>query len=865
MRRLLKISHDVTHAIFHAPVMGWGRERGSLGVLSLLRSVLLWVLIRLKKVCGSSYHVTRELVGLPWFDGREEDCCGGQSGGYEGKLKHWWTQKLHTAIDSKYLAALESSCISSGWISSRAHSIPGRDYRSYLHNLANALTSRMRNTMGTCTEQNRQLCQAGCSQEENLYHIVQQCECSHDARVGCHDHFGAAVQRRLAERMTYVRRELVFATDAGKSSPLEWKDLCNQILRLFGAKELVVAPLTVSWMDVRTNSSAVFHEKLSGKGFSFTDLYRELFGTLFCWRAFGRSTNAPRWPWGCGGIVVRLLASHLGVPDDVASPYSPQFILIGSQDIVVESGSNPSIPLDKGFNRSFLDFRMWESFRTMPLVGRFSRGSPVSPAISFPRCSILNSITLSSSQYCDSERHTNLYTQFTHSRKSGVLQRAEHKFLGTAGAEQPFNFRASESSLRENIFAKKQVALLISPIQALLELLLSLTGIFSPELLEEYLRNVFAEEGLGEGIGHGCYLQSIPAFTWRDFGKPRKTEISMAGPEIEPGSSRMRVHRSEKQERGRTRPNLQQGDIFSGFVSSEISENQGKPKSECLDRQLNPVAPDGEPGSIPGGVAPEFSQPLHSGAAPYSPRFTFIGSQDLDFKSRCNLSAHPSLTLNSSRRELGHDLGFGYNAAMLDSGIPTLSFWSCSCHLGFRHVRWPLGLPYLQPVLCHLVPPIRTQNTICNRAGSNCRTLDRQAYALDHSAIATCTGTRVYKFPVYHLRPDSKLPCATSELISQAKEECYVKFGVISQLYIHSEVNESYFMYSSSNGYASNSGDSSFSDATEGTSDSISSVYTSSSSNLMSFSSPKLVETAGYRLVSLFPSILESQFVTFRE
>ncbi|KAJ8866150.1 hypothetical protein PR048_033674 [Dryococelus australis] len=73
----------------------------------------------------------------------------------------------------------------------------------------------------------------------------------------------------------------------------------------------------------------------------------------------------------------------------------------------------------------------------------------------------------------------------------------------------------------------------------------------------------------------------------------------------------------------------------------------------------------GEPGSIPGGVTYRFSHVgivpddaadrrvspgisrfpplLHSGAAPFSPHFTFIGSQDLDVKSRPNLSTH-SLT-----------------------------------------------------------------------------------------------------------------------------------------------------------------------------------------------------------------------------
>ncbi|KAJ8866212.1 hypothetical protein PR048_032055 [Dryococelus australis] len=41
---------------------------------------------------------------------------------------------------------------------------------------------------------------------------------------------------------------------------------------------------------------------------------------------------------------------------------------------------------------SILDFRNWESCRTMPLVGGFSRGSPVSSALSLWWCSILTSL-----------------------------------------------------------------------------------------------------------------------------------------------------------------------------------------------------------------------------------------------------------------------------------------------------------------------------------------------------------------------------------------------------------------------------------------------------------------------------------------
>ncbi|KAJ8883842.1 hypothetical protein PR048_015697 [Dryococelus australis] len=47
---------------------------------------------------------------------------------------------------------------------------------------------------------------------------------------------------------------------------------------------------------------------------------------------------------------------------------------------------------------SLPDSRMWESCRTRLLFGGFSRGCPVSPALSFRRCCILTSITLIGSQ-----------------------------------------------------------------------------------------------------------------------------------------------------------------------------------------------------------------------------------------------------------------------------------------------------------------------------------------------------------------------------------------------------------------------------------------------------------------------------------
>ncbi|KAJ8888930.1 hypothetical protein PR048_008424 [Dryococelus australis] len=60
------------------------------------------------------------------------------------------------------------------------------------------------------------------------------------------------------------------------------------------------------------------------------------------------------------------------------------------------------------------NFRKWESCRTMPLVGGFSRGSLASPAPSFRHCSILTSITLIGSQeQLSSLTHSNVRRRVT--------------------------------------------------------------------------------------------------------------------------------------------------------------------------------------------------------------------------------------------------------------------------------------------------------------------------------------------------------------------------------------------------------------------------------------------------------------------
>ncbi|KAJ8866870.1 hypothetical protein PR048_032732 [Dryococelus australis] len=73
------------------------------------------------------------------------------------------------------------------------------------------------------------------------------------------------------------------------------------------------------------------------------------------------------------------------------------------------------------------DFRKWESCRTMPLVGGFSRGPPVSRALSFRRYSTFTSIALVSSQDLADKSRPNL---FTHSVKLCLHEAEEYRGNG---------------------------------------------------------------------------------------------------------------------------------------------------------------------------------------------------------------------------------------------------------------------------------------------------------------------------------------------------------------------------------------------------------------------------------------------------
>ncbi|KAJ8870815.1 hypothetical protein PR048_027114 [Dryococelus australis] len=77
---------------------------------------------------------------------------------------------------------------------------------------------------------------------------------------------------------------------------------------------------------------------------------------------------------------------------------------------------------------------MWESCRTLPLAGGFSRGSPISPVPSFRRRSMLTSTTRIGSQDLAVESQPNL---FSHSLFCETLRRSGAGMQGRGEAGGP--------------------------------------------------------------------------------------------------------------------------------------------------------------------------------------------------------------------------------------------------------------------------------------------------------------------------------------------------------------------------------------------------------------------------------------------
>ncbi|KAJ8895947.1 hypothetical protein PR048_001288 [Dryococelus australis] len=162
--------------------------------------------------------------------------------------------------------------------------------------------------------------------------------------------------------------------------------------------------------------------------------------------------------------------------------------------------------------RSLPDFRMWESCRTMPLVGGFSRGSPVSSTLSFRRCSILTSITLIGSQDLTVKSRPNL---FTHSRgRGGVAVRLPASYQCKAGSSPGRIIRIFTCGKRIGRGRWPTAFLGVTPVcPVLITLSFSTSSSFQPHRGGRYLKdisNIKSVHPPASEMGHEGTLENLP-------------------------------------------------------------------------------------------------------------------------------------------------------------------------------------------------------------------------------------------------------------------------------------------------------------------------------------------------------------------
>jgi len=150
----------------------------------------------------------------------------------------WWSHHLFRAVDGFELRECQNSGLSSWWVDSGSHTIPGRDFVQYVHVRANTLPTRIRTSRGMRREQYATRCRAGCNSTETAAHVIQGCFRTHGGRVLRHNAVCRILASGLRNAGWAVREEPAYVTAEGKRKP--------DLLCLLGSRAVVLDAQVVS-------------------------------------------------------------------------------------------------------------------------------------------------------------------------------------------------------------------------------------------------------------------------------------------------------------------------------------------------------------------------------------------------------------------------------------------------------------------------------------------------------------------------------------------------------------------------------------------------------------------------------------------
>ncbi|KAJ8888956.1 hypothetical protein PR048_008450 [Dryococelus australis] len=337
---------------------------------------------------------------------------------------------------------------------------------------------------------------------------------------------------------------------------------------------------------------------------------------------FVATSHDPRGRWGHGGSAVRTLASDQGDPGLIPDRDTP-------------------------------DFRMWESCRTRPLVGWFSRISPVSPPFHSGAVPYLNHPhRLSRPRYYIRFRCDSLADAALESWRSRAATRVE------IGGDRTAPDHGVKESASGKHAGRRQLEAWLAISRSSRGCAVVHRWAIIIEIIWAMLRPfVFTTPRPVRPCAH---MQTRP--------RRLRSYVCTATYKSSPCGTHLR-HRTDIV---RTCAHGLMGRVW--LVSDATSGPAMVPGFNFCSNSFLLASHQGDPGSIPGRLTPDFRMwescrrtplvggffsgisrfppPFHSNAAPYSPCFTLICSQDLAVKSRPNDFAHLACNWCASARHI---------------------------------------------------------------------------------------------------------------------------------------------------------------------------------------------------------------------
>ncbi|KAK7869434.1 hypothetical protein R5R35_008162 [Gryllus longicercus] len=126
---------------------------------------------------------------------------------------------LYASVDGRELRECHRTNLSTLWVDSGAHKIPGRDFVQHVHTRINCLPTAVRVSRGARRSTRDVRCRAGCQETETAAHVVQNCHRTHGGRVKRHDAVCRVIAAGLRRGGYRVEEEPVVPTREGNRKP----------------------------------------------------------------------------------------------------------------------------------------------------------------------------------------------------------------------------------------------------------------------------------------------------------------------------------------------------------------------------------------------------------------------------------------------------------------------------------------------------------------------------------------------------------------------------------------------------------------------------------------------------------------------